>query len=71
MVISFFHFVDVIARLVVVKRGFTCFSNQRNVYFRDNRKWKPFYGLNRAIMLLQYDVEVYKKVRNFEQLILN
>ena len=25
MVISFFHLVDVIARLVVVKRGFTCF----------------------------------------------
>ena len=28
MVISFFHFVDVIARLVVVKRGFTSYSLQ-------------------------------------------
>ena len=25
MVISFFYLVDVVARLVVVKRGFTCF----------------------------------------------
>ena len=28
MVISFFHLVDVIARLVVVKRGFTCLNNE-------------------------------------------